>query len=66
MVISTALTAEPTNTAILQTGAKIVWADVESDTGLIDPNSRKFNFKKNQGNNGCSLCWDGCKFESIL
>ena len=38
-VISTALTAEPTNTAILQTGAKIVWADVESDTGLIDPNS---------------------------
>jgi dTDP-4-amino-4,6-dideoxygalactose transaminase len=34
-VISTALTAEPTNTAILQTGASIVWADVSPDTGLI-------------------------------
>ena len=35
-VISTALTAEPTNTAIAQTGAKVVWADTEISTGLID------------------------------
>jgi len=38
-VISTALTAEPTNTTIALTGAKVVWADVEADTGLLDPNS---------------------------
>ena len=36
-VISTALTAEPTNTAIAQTGAKVIWADVEISTGLICP-----------------------------
>lgn len=38
-VISTALTAEPTNTTIALTGAKIVWADVEPNTGLLDPKS---------------------------
>lgn len=38
-VISSALTAEPTNTVIAQTGAKVVWADTESDTGLICPKS---------------------------
>ena len=36
-VISTAMTAEPTNTTIALTGAKIVWADVDPKTGLIDP-----------------------------
>lgn len=40
-VISTALTAEPTNTTIAQTGAKIVWADTEATTGLICPESVK-------------------------
>lgn len=38
-VISTPMTAEPTNTVIAQTGAKIVWADVDPKTGLISPNS---------------------------
>ena len=38
-VISTALTAEPTNTAIAQTGAKVIWADTEPFTGLICPKS---------------------------
>ena len=38
-VISTALTAEPTNTAIAQTGAKVIWADTEPLTGLICPKS---------------------------
>lgn len=38
-VISTPMTSEPTNTAIAITGAKIVWADVDSNTGLIDPES---------------------------
>lgn len=38
-VISTALTAEPTNVVIALTGAKVVFADVESDTGLISPES---------------------------
>lgn len=36
-VISTPLTAEPTNTVILQTGAKIVWADIDYATGNISP-----------------------------
>ena len=38
-VISTAMTAEPTNTTIAITGAKVVWADVDEKTGLISPQS---------------------------
>ena len=38
-VISTPMTSEPTNTAIAITGAKVVWADVDPDTGLLDPES---------------------------
>jgi len=38
-VISTALTAEPTNTTIAVTGAKAVFADVDIETGLISPES---------------------------
>lgn len=38
-VISTAMTAEPTNTTIATTGAKVVWADVDVRTGLLDPQS---------------------------
>ena len=34
-VISTVITAEPTNVAILQAGAKIVWADVDYETGVL-------------------------------
>jgi len=46
-VISTALTAEPTNTTIALTGAKVVFADVDVDTGLIDPEAieKKINSK---------------------
>jgi dTDP-4-amino-4,6-dideoxygalactose transaminase len=40
-VISTPMTAEPTNMAILHTGAKIVWADVDAYTGNIDPESAR-------------------------
>lgn len=36
-VISTALTAEPTNVAIAMTGAKVIWADIEKNKGVIDP-----------------------------
>ena len=35
-VISTPMTAEPTNIAIHHTGAKLVWADINPDTGNID------------------------------
>lgn len=42
-VISTAMTAEPTNTTIALTGAKIIWADVDYNTGLIDPDSIESN-----------------------
>lgn len=38
-VISTPMTAEPTNTTIAITGAKVVWADVDPATGLLDPAS---------------------------
>lgn len=38
-VISTVLTAEPTNVAIKLVGAKIVWADIQPNTGLLDPKS---------------------------
>ncbi|MBW8362807.1 MAG: DegT/DnrJ/EryC1/StrS family aminotransferase [Kaistella sp.] len=46
-VISTALTAEPTNTTILLTGAKVVFADVEVETGLISPDSIEQNINPN-------------------
>lgn len=38
-IISTPMTAEPTNTSIKMVGAKIVWGDVCPDNGLLDPNS---------------------------
>ena len=36
-VITTSMTAEPTNTTILQVGAYPVFADVDPDTGNLDP-----------------------------
>ena len=36
-VISTAMTAEPTNTTIAMTGARVVWGDVNPRNGLLDP-----------------------------
>ncbi len=36
-VISTAMTAEPSNMAILHAGAKVVWADIDPANGNIDP-----------------------------
>jgi len=36
-VVSTALTAEPTNVAIKMVGAKVRWADVDLNTGNISP-----------------------------
>lgn len=42
-VISTPLTAEPTNVAIKMTGAKIRWADIDYETGGISPSSIKRN-----------------------
>ena len=38
-VISTAMTAEPTNMAILHAGAKIVWADVDPTNGNLTAQS---------------------------
>lgn len=38
-VISTPMTAEPTNTSILYCGAKVVWADVDPRSGNSDPDS---------------------------
>ena len=38
-VISTPMTAEPTNTSIAMVGAKILWGDVNPRNGLLDPYS---------------------------
>ena len=38
-VISSPMTCTATNMPILAAGAKIVWADVDKETGLIDPKS---------------------------
>ena len=38
-VISTPMTAEPTNTSIVYCGAKVVWADVDPRSGNVDPDS---------------------------
>ena len=38
-VISTPMTAEPTNTSIKMIGAKVVWGDVDPNNGLLDPES---------------------------
>jgi dTDP-4-amino-4,6-dideoxygalactose transaminase len=38
-VISTPMTAEPTNMAILHTGARLVWADVDPQSGNMAPES---------------------------
>jgi perosamine synthetase len=45
-VISTALTAEPTNVAIKMVGAKIRYADIDFNTGNIDPLSIEANINK--------------------
>lgn len=46
-VVSTALTAEPTNTTIKLTGANVVFADVEKETGLISPDAIEASITKN-------------------
>ncbi len=46
-VISTPLTAEPTNVAIKMVGAKIRWADIDPDTGGICPKSIENNINSN-------------------
>lgn len=38
-VISTAMTCVATNTPIINTGAKLVWADIDANTGMISPAS---------------------------
>lgn len=38
-VISTPMTAEPTNTSIAMVGGRIVWGDVNPNNGLLDPES---------------------------
>ena len=38
-VISTPMTAEPTNMAVMHSGAKLVWADVDPGNGNLDPDA---------------------------
>lgn len=38
-IISTPMTAEPTNTSIAMVGARVVWGDVDPKNGLLDPQS---------------------------
>lgn len=46
-VISTAMTAEPTNTTIAMAGAKVVWGDVNPRNGLLDPRSVRLLIHEN-------------------
>ncbi|MCQ2211400.1 MAG: DegT/DnrJ/EryC1/StrS family aminotransferase [Paludibacteraceae bacterium] len=46
-VISTPMTSEPTNTTIALTGAKVVWGDVDPNTGLLDPRSVEEKINEN-------------------
>ncbi|MFC1711116.1 DegT/DnrJ/EryC1/StrS family aminotransferase [Patescibacteria group bacterium] len=45
-VISTPMTCTATNWPILANGARIIWADIDPETGNIDPNSIKKNITK--------------------
>ena len=45
-VISTPMTCTATNMPVLASGAKLVWADVDPVTGLIDPESIKSKINK--------------------
>lgn len=38
-IVSTPMTAEPTNTSIAMVGGKVIWGDVNPNNGLLDPNS---------------------------
>jgi dTDP-4-amino-4,6-dideoxygalactose transaminase len=38
-VVSTAMTAEPTNTVIAQVGSRPIWADIDPRNGNLDPNA---------------------------
>ncbi len=40
-VVTTAMTCQATNQPILKSGGKVVWADIQPDTGNIDPNDIK-------------------------
>lgn len=40
-VITTPMTAEPTNTSILYCGARVVWSDIDPASGNMDPDSVK-------------------------
>lgn len=42
-VISTPMTAEPTNTVIANCGATVVWADIDPASGNMDPDSVRAN-----------------------
>lgn len=46
-VVSTPITCTATNTMVVNRGAKIIWADVDPYTGLIDPEDVAKKVKKN-------------------
>lgn len=66
-VITTPMTCTATNEPILASGAKIVWADVFPETGLIDPSSVE---KKITKKTKAVLCvdWGGtvCDLDALL
>ena len=72
-VISTPMTCSATNTAIVSQGATIVWADIDPDTGNIDPNSVE-GILKRRSNSGpmpkAIMCvhWGGypCDMKALM
>lgn len=57
-VISTPMTCSATNEAILAAGGKILWADVDPRTGLIDPESVEYLYKKSPHIIAAVMCVD--------
>lgn len=66
-VITTPMTCSATNEPILATGAKIVWADVFPENGLIDPSSVEKKISKNTKAIMC-VDWGGtvCDLDRLM
>jgi len=68
--ISTPMTCTATNTAILSTGANIIWADIDPNTGNISVESVKTILETSKHNIKAVMCvdWAGlpCDYEELF
>lgn len=67
-IITTPQSCSATTTSILVMGGKVIWADIQRNTGNIDPNSIEDKLKKNPGTKAIMLVhWAGypCDLQEI-